>query len=112
MLKKNGLVTIQMGENGKKIYLITEAGRTALPHIPEALMPSAAELNRDIQEAGLRQSEKTRRELGLSNESFTWLKLVTKAERDASISQDQTARLRELLGEQQKQLRAFMAGSV
>ncbi|WP_424766547.1 PadR family transcriptional regulator [Paenibacillus sp. sgz302251] len=111
MLEERGFVTIQEEDGGKKIYFITEQGRSALTLLPDKIRRDSTDDGRYSPEAEAFRYEKIRRKLGLSNDAFDLLRLVTRAELEASVSKERTAALQLLLDEQQKQIQAFLAGS-
>ncbi|NIK79479.1 DNA-binding PadR family transcriptional regulator [Paenibacillus castaneae] len=107
MLEERGFVSIQE-ESGKKIYQITEQGRSALLLLPDKSISNRAGEGGYSPEAESFRFEKMRRKLGLSNESFELLRLVARAERETSASQERKSKLQQLLKDQQQQIDHFL----
>ncbi|MDQ0113521.1 PadR family transcriptional regulator [Paenibacillus harenae] len=106
-LEERGFVSVQEEEeSSKKVYLITEQGRSALTLLPEK--PKRGEDGRYSPEVEAFRFEKMRRKLGLSAESFDLLRLVTRAEQEASASKELSSKLQSLLSEQQQQINALL----
>lgn len=112
MLVGSGFVSIQLEDRAKKVYKITEQGRAALQLLPEKTRHNKAEDGSPSPKAESFRNEKIRIKLGLSIESFNLLKLLTRAEQEASASKEQAEELQRLLTEQQQQISAFLDGSV
>lgn len=110
MLEERGFIAMKDEDNGKKVYMITEQGRSALLLLPDKTRCETGEDGRCSPENASFRNEKIRQKLGLSHETFDLLRLVTRAEQEASASKEQTERLQRLLNEQQQQLNAFLAG--
>lgn len=108
MLEERGFVSI-MEDSGKKVYSITEHGLSALTLLPDKPKSDLDRKDGFCAEVESFRNEKIRRKLGLSNESFDLLMLVTRAEREASASQEQKTRLTKLLNDQQEQINHFLA---
>lgn len=108
MLEKRGFVVVKDMDGGKKVYMITEQGRSALMLLSDRSKRTAAG---DVQyslAAETFRNEKIRRKLGLSNESFDLLRLVARAEQEAFASKELTTKLRQLLHKQQQQINEFL----
>lgn len=110
MLMKSGFVVVKEEEGGKKVYKITEKGRSALILLPDGSRRAAAGDVRHSPEAAAFRNERIRRTLGLSNESFDLLRLVTRAEHEAFASKELSAELRQLLHKQKQQINEFLVG--
>lgn len=110
MLEERGFIAMKDEDNGKKVFMITEQGRSALLLLPDKTRCETAEDGRCSPETESFRNEKIRRKLGLSHETFDLLRLVTRAEQEASASKERTEKLQRLLNEQQKQLNAFLSG--
>lgn len=109
LLVERGLAAVKDEDSGKKVYMITEQGRTALPLLPPATKTDAAQNSRYAPKAEPFQNDKIRLKLGLSNESYRLLKLVRQAEQEASASMERMEKLQRLLCDQHQQLNAFLA---
>jgi DNA-binding PadR family transcriptional regulator len=110
MLVECGFVSVQLEDGGKKVYMITEQGRSALQLLPDKTRGNTTEGGSPSPKSESFRNEKIRLKLGLSNESFILLKLVTRAEQEASASKEQAEKLQRLLSEQQQQISAFLNG--
>lgn len=111
MLEERGFVAVKEEDSGKKVYMITGQGRSALRLLP-VKASNTTEGNRYSAEMESFRYEKLRRKLGLSHASFDLLRLVTQAEHEASASKERTESLQRLLNEQQQQINDFLAGSM
>jgi len=112
MLVECGFVSFQAENGGKKVYRITEQGRSALQLLPDKRRQNKTEGGSPSPKSESFRNEKIRLKLGLSNESYNLLMLVTRAEQEASASKEQAKELQRLLSEQQQQINAFLDGSV
>ncbi|OMF37238.1 hypothetical protein BK133_06440 [Paenibacillus sp. FSL H8-0548] len=110
MLEKRGFISVRIEDSGKKIYRITEHGRSSLLLLPDKTSRIAAVDGRYSPEAEAFRIEKIRLKLGLSSQSFGLLRLVTQAEQEASASKERANRLQKLLFEQQQQINKFLDG--
>ncbi|MGO4545275.1 PadR family transcriptional regulator [Paenibacillus sp. 2TAB23] len=109
MLEERGFIAIKVEDNGKKVYNITDQGRSALVLLPDKTRRTAISDGHLSPVAESFRNEKIRKKLGLSPESFDLFRLVTRAEQEASASKERTVLLQQLLSEQQLQLSAFLA---
>jgi len=110
MLSERGFASVMDEEGGKKVYRITEQGRSALQLLPDKSRRDAAMDGGQTPDADPLRNEKIRRKLGLSHDSYDLLRLVTRAEQEASASKERTESLQRLLSEQHQQLNSFLAG--
>lgn len=110
MLEERGFIAVKDEDGGKKVYMITGQGRSALLLLPVKARNETAEGDRYSAAAESFRNEKLRRKLGLSHASFALLRLVTQAEQEASASKARTESLQRLLNEQQQQINEFLAG--
>jgi DNA-binding PadR family transcriptional regulator len=105
-LEEKGFVSVREDDGSKKVYSITEQGRSALSLLPER--PKRDEDGKLPPEVEAYRFEKMRRKLGLSNESFDLLRLVTRAEQEASASKELSSKLQSLLSQQQQQINSLL----
>ncbi|WP_139996822.1 PadR family transcriptional regulator [Paenibacillus paridis] len=110
MLEARGFITFRLEESGKKIYSITEQGRSGLLMLPENTKRGKAEDCSSAPNAEAFRIEKVRLKLGLSSESYDLLRLVTRAEQEASACKERAEQLQLLLYEQQLQINEFLTG--
>ncbi|WP_138753830.1 PadR family transcriptional regulator [Paenibacillus sinopodophylli] len=109
LLEASSFIAICTEDNGKKVYRITEQGRSAL------LLLTDKSRGKETQAAHLTPDEqsfrhaKICRKLALSTESYDLFCLVTRAEQEAFASKERTELLQRLLSEQHHQLSAFLA---
>lgn len=117
MLEEQGFITVKQEERGKKTYAITPQGLSATAQLPDRTewgkesvkaSPSGTSASGSV-EAKSKHDERFRRKLGLSAEGYGLLRLVTRAEQEASAGKEQAAKLQRLLYEQQMQLCEFLA---
>lgn len=101
-LEERGFVSVQVEEGGKKIYSITGQGRSALKLLQGK--PKRCGEGGTALEAEAFRNEKIRRKLGLSSETFDLLRLVARAEQEASASKELSNKLQRLLTDQLRQL--------
>ncbi|MCA0756163.1 PadR family transcriptional regulator [Paenibacillus sp. N4] len=113
MLEEQGFITVKQEVRGKKTYAITPQGLSATAQLPcRADFGRARTFGSTASGSGgakKEHDERFRRKLGLSVEGYGLLRLVTRAEQEASASKEQAAKLQRLLHEQQMQLCEFLA---
>jgi DNA-binding PadR family transcriptional regulator len=108
LLVERGFAAVKDEDGGKKVYMITEQGRSAIPLLPHSTKHDAAN-GRYSPNAEPFRNDKIRLKLGLSNESYHLLQLVKQAEQEASASMERKEKLQRLLSDQHQQLNAFLA---
>ncbi|OBZ10090.1 PadR family transcriptional regulator [Bacillus sp. FJAT-26390] len=109
MLVRRGFTAVMDEEGGKKVYRITDQGRTALKLLSNKTKSDAAENERYAPQAESFRNDKIRMKLGLSHASYDLLRLVKQAEQEASASMERKERLQRLINDQHQQLKAFLA---
>jgi DNA-binding PadR family transcriptional regulator len=109
MLVKRGFAAVMVEDGGKKVYRITDQGRTDLKLLSSKTKPDAAENERYAPKAESFRNDKIRMKLGLSHASYDLLRLVKQAEQEASASLERKEKLQRLLNDQHQQLNAFLA---